>query len=274
MKNDKAMMERAMAVPLLCFDPPPAGVQGFPTPPSETAAAALVPGAPLQAEMPIFVLELAVCPGGMVPLHIFEMRYRQMMNKIAAADNKFGMLVRDPSTGKLCEFGTVLEVVERQFLPDGRQFLLNLALERFRILSIVRETPYMVAQVELGIQDERPKAGDVQAWGAEEGERLEDVEQQVWAALNAVVRLMNKLSPPTDPGQTRSLSEMAISSGADATVPTPHAPEQNLRRPELLFPRREVVGRAAEPDYGASILPTCCNCRSLRLSRDEVVDLL
>lgn len=29
-------------------------------------------------EMPIFRLDLAVCPGGMVPLHIFEMRYRQV----------------------------------------------------------------------------------------------------------------------------------------------------------------------------------------------------
>lgn len=30
------------------------------------------------AEMPIFMLDLAVCPGGVVPLHIFEMRYRQV----------------------------------------------------------------------------------------------------------------------------------------------------------------------------------------------------
>lgn len=29
-------------------------------------------------EMPIFMLDLAVCPGGVVPLHIFEMRYRQV----------------------------------------------------------------------------------------------------------------------------------------------------------------------------------------------------
>lgn len=36
-----------------------------------------VPGS-TQTEMPVFMLDVAACPGGVVPLHIFEMRYRQV----------------------------------------------------------------------------------------------------------------------------------------------------------------------------------------------------
>lgn len=60
--------------------------------------------------MPVFMLDVSACPGGVVPLHIFEMRYRQMFNDIGTKDNRFGMLVTDPTTGRPCKYGAVMEV--------------------------------------------------------------------------------------------------------------------------------------------------------------------
>ena len=37
----------------------------------------------------------------------------QMFNDIGAKDNRFGMLVSDPTTGRPCKYGTVLEARER-----------------------------------------------------------------------------------------------------------------------------------------------------------------
>ncbi|CAN0481554.1 unnamed protein product, partial [Scytosiphon promiscuus] len=37
----------------------------------------MTPGS-TRTEMPVFILDVSACPGGVVPLHIFEMRYRQV----------------------------------------------------------------------------------------------------------------------------------------------------------------------------------------------------
>ncbi|CAN0123965.1 unnamed protein product [Ascophyllum nodosum] len=169
-------------------------------------------------EMPVFMLDVAACPGGVVPLHIFEMRYRQMFNDIGAKDNRFGMLVSDPTTGRPCKYGTVLECAQRKLLPDGRQYVLNQAVERFRLLKVVKSTPYTVMDVEVGIPDDKPAEEEPTKWGADEGTRLGDLELQasalprqlirlVFTTVNSVVELMNKLSPSSDPSENRTLSE-------------------------------------------------------------------
>lgn len=71
----------------------------------------LMPGS-VRTELPVFMLDVAACPGGVVPLHIFEMRYRQLFNDIGTKDNRFGMLVTDPTTGRPCKYGAVMEVSE------------------------------------------------------------------------------------------------------------------------------------------------------------------
>lgn len=158
-------------------------------------------------EMPVFMLDLAVCPGGVVPLHIFEMRYRQMMNDIGAKDNRFGMLVSDPETGTPCKYGAVLECAQRKLLPDGRQYLLNQAVERFRVLRVVTTKPYTVMQIEVGIPDDPYVEGEGARWGVAEGTSLAELEMQVFDTVNTVVELMNKLAPPMDVNEKRTLSE-------------------------------------------------------------------
>ncbi|CAM9251051.1 unnamed protein product [Laminaria digitata] len=166
----------------------------------------MTPGS-TRTEMPVFMLDVSACPGGVVPLHIFEMRYRQMFNDIGTKDNRFGMLVSDPTTGKPCKYGAVMECAQRKLLPDGRQYVLNQAVERFRVLKMVKSVPYTVMEVEVGIPDNEPFEGEPSKWGAEEGTLLEDLEEQVFSTVNSVVELMNKLSPPAEPSENRTLSE-------------------------------------------------------------------
>lgn len=69
------------------------------------------PGA-ITRELPLFPLNLVTCPHGKMPLHIFELRYRQMMDTIGQQDRKFGLVLFDGQ--KLGAVGTIVEVRERE----------------------------------------------------------------------------------------------------------------------------------------------------------------
>ena len=118
-------------------------------------------------ELPLFPLpELVLFPGRRLPLHIFELRYRMMMNTILEGDRRFGVLMIDPSTGEIAKIGCCAEVIHYQRMPDDRMKVMTLGQGRFRVLDYVRETPYRVGLVEW-IEDEpveedlRPLAGEV-----------------------------------------------------------------------------------------------------------------
>ncbi|MBW4574379.1 MAG: LON peptidase substrate-binding domain-containing protein [Aphanothece sp. CMT-3BRIN-NPC111] len=133
-------------------------------------------------ELPLFPLpEVVLFPGRPLPLHIFEYRYRIMMNTIMESDRRFGVLMFDPVQGKTSAVGCCAEIIHFQRLPDDRMKILTLGQQRFRVLEYVREKPYRVGLVEW-IQD-HPTEKDVRPLAAE-------VEQQ----LRDVVRLSAKLT--------------------------------------------------------------------------------
>ena len=100
-------------------------------------------------ELPLFPLpELVLFPGRPLPLHIFEFRYRMMMNTILEYDRRFGVLMIDPVTGEIADIGCCAEIVHFERLPDDRMKILTLGQQRFRVLEYVREKPYRVGLVE------------------------------------------------------------------------------------------------------------------------------
>ncbi|MEM1366454.1 MAG: LON peptidase substrate-binding domain-containing protein [Cyanobacteria bacterium P01_H01_bin.15] len=100
-------------------------------------------------ELPLFPLpEVVLFPGRPLPLHIFEFRYRIMINTILEADSQFGVLMIDPLDGEIAKVGCCAEVISHQRLPDDRLKLLSLGKRRFRLLDYVREKPYRVGLVE------------------------------------------------------------------------------------------------------------------------------
>lgn len=105
------------------------------------------------SELPVFPLSVVLFPGVPLPLHIFEPRYRQMLNDIKAGNSLFGLSYFDVSTSDRevpppGNIGCVAEVTETQSLPDGRSNILTVGLIRYRIEEYVeRGDPYLVARV-------------------------------------------------------------------------------------------------------------------------------
>jgi ATP-dependent Lon protease len=133
-------------------------------------------------ELPLFPLpEVVLFPSRPLPLHIFEFRYRIMMNTILEYDRRFGVLSIDPATGKIADYGCCAEILHFQRLPDDRMKMLTLGQQRFRVLEYVREKPYRVGLVEW-IEDRPPT------------EDLRPMATEVEALLRDVVRLSAKLT--------------------------------------------------------------------------------
>ncbi|MEL6319354.1 MAG: LON peptidase substrate-binding domain-containing protein [Cyanobacteria bacterium J06626_14] len=125
-------------------------------------------------ELPLFPLpELVLFPGAHLPLHIFEFRYRIMMNTILQGDRRFGVLMFNPSSGQPARVGCCAEVLHCQKLPDDRMKMLTIGQQRFRVLDYVREKPYRVGLVEW-IEDE-PSDQDLSSLVQEVDQLLRDV---------------------------------------------------------------------------------------------------
>ena len=107
-------------------------------------------------EIPLFPLHTVLCPGIVLPLHIFEDRYRALTRHCLETGEPFGVvLIREgaevgvPSRRlALAGVGALVEIREAGRYPDGRYDLLAAATGRFTIEAVdqARE-PYLVADV-------------------------------------------------------------------------------------------------------------------------------
>ncbi len=108
--------------------------------------------------LPIFPLGLVLYPGSVVPLHLFEPRYRQMLIDVTASDRRFGILCAIPGVAERAlpvgRVGCIAEVTEAETLEDGRSNILVVGRERFVLDRFIQHSaPYHVAEVTL-IEDE------------------------------------------------------------------------------------------------------------------------
>lgn len=125
-------------------------------------------------ELPLFPLpEVVLFPGRPLPLHIFEFRYRIMMNTILESDRRFGVLMWDQAQGKPASVGCCAEIIQFQRLPDDRMKVRTIGQQRFRVLEYVREKPYRVGLVEW-IEDTPPEK-DLQLLADDVAQLLQDV---------------------------------------------------------------------------------------------------
>lgn len=125
-------------------------------------------------ELPLFPLpEVVLFPSRPLPLHIFEFRYRIMMNTILESDRRFGVLLYDSVKEQPATIGCCAEIIQHQRLPDDRIKILTLGQQRFRVLEYVREKPYKVGLVEW-IEDQPPQK-DLKPLAGEVEQLLQDV---------------------------------------------------------------------------------------------------
>ncbi len=116
--------------------------------------------APLVRDFPLFPLGLVALPTELVPLHIFEERYKTMMARVLEEEGEFGIVwVSDDGlrpVGCACE---IAEVLER--MPDGRLNLVARGTRVFRIESRQEELAYPAGVVEF--LEDRPEEPDPEA---------------------------------------------------------------------------------------------------------------
>ena len=134
----------------------------------------MTPSSVAVRELPLFPLpEVVLFPSRPLPLHVFEFRYRIMMNTILENDRRFGVLMVDPVDGSIANVGCCAEVVHCEKLPDGRMKMLTIGQQRFRVLDYVREKPYRVGLVEW-IEDD-PMSGNLSSLAVDAKQILMDV---------------------------------------------------------------------------------------------------
>ena len=103
--------------------------------------------------LPMFPLGTVLFPDTLLPLHIFEPRYRALVADCLAGDGQFGVVLIERGSevgGEDIRFdvGTVATIVDAQQIPDGRWFMLAEGRIRLRVLRWLPDDPYPVAEIE------------------------------------------------------------------------------------------------------------------------------
>jgi Lon protease-like protein len=99
-------------------------------------------------ELPIFELPVVLLPGELMPLHIFEERYKRMVARCLEQSEPFGVVFRDDDRGARrigCE-ARVTEVTER--FDDGRLNIVVTGERPFRVLDRFEAAEYPAGEVE------------------------------------------------------------------------------------------------------------------------------
>ncbi len=103
-------------------------------------------------ELPLFPLNTVLFPGQVLPLHIFEDRYRLMIRHCLAQDIPFGVVLikRGQEVGDTAEpytVGTMARIIESTHLDNGTMNIVSVGVERFRIRRLLHDQPYLRGEV-------------------------------------------------------------------------------------------------------------------------------
>lgn len=103
-------------------------------------------------ELPLFPLGTVLFPGMMLPLHIFEPRYREMINRCLDERLPFGVvLIREgKEVGEPAlphTIGTAARITRVDRKPDGRMDIMVVGTRRFRIQELNYDNAYLTGAV-------------------------------------------------------------------------------------------------------------------------------
>jgi Lon protease-like protein len=114
---------------------------------------------PLEREFPLFPLRLVALPGELIPLHIFEERYKTMIARCLGQQSEFGIVWLDDQgmrpIGCACE---IADVIER--FDDGRINLIARGTRPFRLEASTDELVYPSGEVEF--LEDKPEEVDAE----------------------------------------------------------------------------------------------------------------
>ena len=137
-------------------------------------------------ELSLFPLHTVLFPGMELPLHIFEERYKLMVRRSLETSAPFGVLLirRGSEVGEPVDpygVGTTAQITSVHHLEEGRMDLVAVGQQRFRLLEIVQQHPYMRGLVEALAENDADHAVNAHF--------LDEVRQAAVDYIRAVVAL-------------------------------------------------------------------------------------
>ena len=153
----------------------------------------------------LFPLNSVLFPGAVLNLHIFEPRYKQMINECLESGEGFGVALiaegaeaGDPNVLPH-DVGSIAEIIDVQPMPFGRYFISTVGRNRFRIREVISREPYLIADVD---ELDEPEQQD----DREVGELLPAVRERFEEYLAMLVEFSGQEStielPDDDPQST------------------------------------------------------------------------
>ena len=113
-------------------------------------------------EIAVFPLATVLFPGALLPLHIFEDRYKQMMRYAIDNGGVFGLAYRsDAAIGRetppdIGSVGCVAKINAVVPLEEGKMNIISTGVVRYRVLALRQSTPFVVAKIEPVTDDLEP----------------------------------------------------------------------------------------------------------------------
>ncbi|MDX6231247.1 MAG: ATP-dependent Lon protease [Nocardioidaceae bacterium] len=170
--------------------------------------------------MPMFPLGTVLFPSAVLPLHVFEPRYRQLVHDCLEGDPEFGVVLieRGSEVGGFdlrSMAGTVARIVEAVELDDGRWALGTVGTRRIRVEQWLADDPYPRAEIDDWL-DPAPSSG------------YEGRLREVVTLLRRSLALKAELGEPAVPA-TIELSDDPVLAGYQAAAVSPVGPLDGQR---------------------------------------------
>ena len=112
----------------------------------------------MPARLPLFPLGLVLFPGGVLPLHVFEERYRTLVSELLErpeGEREFGVIairqgreVGADGVAALHPVGCTARLRRVERYDDGRFDIVTTGATRFRLVDVAQDEPYLVGTVE------------------------------------------------------------------------------------------------------------------------------
>ena len=199
--------------------------------------------------MPMFPLGLVLVPGGILPLHVFEPRYRQMVIDCLREDGEpeFGQALithgREAGGGdERAMVGTIARMLQVDALDDGRYTLIAVGTRRIAVNAWLPDDPYPIADVDEWPDDDPDAAG------------LDEAVRQAHDRVRATLALAAEVE-----GQAIDTSDTAVSDDPLVATLSPggHRPDRSGRS---LPAARRVRARWSGCDCSTKCSTTSTQC--------------
>lgn len=170
--------------------------------------------------LPMFPLGSVLVPHALLPLHVFEPRYRAMVDDLLAGDREFGVVLiekgHEVGGGDVRgDLGTVARILDAEQFDDGRWAVVSAGTGRIRVVRWLEDDPYPRAEV-TELADGKP--------GPDAHELVDAVRRRLARLLARAAELGDPVPPATT-----EISEDPLVASYHATALAPIGPYDTHR---------------------------------------------